>query len=173
MSSGLLSFQPDIGEITACGASIFVHERTPRFDPAQWSLKEMERGFSRRVRENEFGSAVLYCADGWAVGLYVSVGMPGDDLGWDGWSEDQERARQTANDAAMMVAFGSLKADFDWGGAISSFDARTGSASIGIRFSRRSRWRDLFERTLRTLGIAVYQRTPTAKAQPKSETEID
>ncbi len=139
MSSGLLRFQPSTGELTACGASVFVYERTPGFDPGEWSVGEMDRGFSRRVRGCAFGSAALICANGQPVDLYVSARIPGDELGWDGWSEDHERARQAANDAATMAAFGSLHADFDWGSVGSWFDARTGGASIGIKFSRRSR----------------------------------
>jgi hypothetical protein len=66
---------------------------------------------------------------------------------WDNYSEENQVAQRDAHDAWLLATLGrsspepsnrgaQLRYSFPWGDAWSTFDARGGSSSIGIRFRR-------------------------------------
>ena len=66
---------------------------------------------------------------------------------WDDYSEDKQLAQRDAHDAWLMAILGpgnreasprgpELRYSFPWGDVWSTFDARGGSSSIGVRFRR-------------------------------------
>jgi hypothetical protein len=141
MSPALLSFDEVAGQIVVCGARVIVRRGGVTFDPSDWALVEMERGYSRRRRSCELGVASLWTSDGVPTMLSVSSAMVGDELGWSGWTEDREDARKRANDAATIAAFGAVENTFEWGAVQSRYDARTGGAAITVAFRREPLWK--------------------------------
>jgi hypothetical protein len=68
---------------------------------------------------------------------------------WDDWSEEKQLAQRDAHDAWLVESLGpgereasprgmELRYEFPWGKAWSTFDARVGSSSMGVRFRRES-----------------------------------
>jgi len=66
---------------------------------------------------------------------------------WDDYSEEKQLAQRDAHDVWLVAALGpghrkpsprgpELRYSFPWGDAWSTFDARGGSSSIGVRFRR-------------------------------------
>jgi hypothetical protein len=66
---------------------------------------------------------------------------------WDNWSEEKELARRDAHDTWLTAALGpgerrlssngpDLSYSFSWGEVWSTFDARGGSSTIGVRWRR-------------------------------------
>ena len=146
MTTPLISFDELAGEILACGARVVVSREGASFEPSEWSLVKNERGYSHYRRESAVGTAVLIASDGAPPMLSLSCAMPGDELGWEGWTEESERARQRANDAATIVAFGAVEKAFDWGTVQSGYCDRDGSASIWVTFRKQPLWERLVRR---------------------------
>lgn len=66
---------------------------------------------------------------------------------WDDYSEEKQLAQRDAHDAWLIATLGpgnrepspqgpELQYSFPWGDAWSTFDARAGSSSVGVRFRR-------------------------------------
>jgi hypothetical protein len=77
----------------------------------------------------------------------LSLTDPRYGTSWDDYTEEKQIAQRDANDAWLVASLGQgtrepspcgpeLRYSFPWGDAWSTFDARGGSTSIGVRFRR-------------------------------------
>ena len=66
----------------------------------------------------------------------VDLALTGAHWGtsWDDWSEESERARQRAHDAWLRQQLGPPPYTYPWGAIESSYDPRSGSSSIVLRY---------------------------------------
>jgi hypothetical protein len=80
-------------------------------------------------------------------GYSLALVDPKYGTSWDDWSEEKQLAERDAHDAWLVESLGpgereasprgmELRYEFPWGKAWSTFDARGGSSSIGVRFRR-------------------------------------
>ena len=70
----------------------------------------------------------------------VDLFIPSPGAGWDSWSEDDELAKAAELEALLTRTYGAQRS-FEWGTIRASFDARSGSSSITIRYSLGERGR--------------------------------
>ena len=95
---------------------------------------------------NAFGVALHFDGDR-LYGYSVSLADPRYGTSWDDYTEEKQFAKRNAHDAWLIASLGEgtrepsprgpeLRYALPWGDVWSTFDARGGSTSIGVRFRR-------------------------------------
>jgi hypothetical protein len=76
----------------------------------------------------------VFFFNGWLKRLSLSI-YESDAVGWDNWSEAQELLTKKRHDDVLFHTLGSAPYRYPWGEVFSTYDPRSGSASIGIHYN--------------------------------------
>jgi hypothetical protein len=116
--------------------------RTAFVESAAWPERRCERdegSFSEwrvegLVSRGQELSATLCFHGERLLSITLAAKVPGDERGWDSWSEESELARKDVHDALLGPGIG-RQSEFVWGSVYSRYDAIAASSYIRIEYA--------------------------------------
>ena len=86
------------------------------------------------IGENQFAVSLLFNPLGRLYSIHLKISIDGKMPSWDNWSEEGELRIKDMHDMWLKKNVGDPPYNYSWGTIYSTYDPRSASSSMGVRF---------------------------------------